>query len=425
MLKNPLEFFNRARSLGPLVRIQVGPTKAFLVNNHETLYDILIKTGKEFDKGVHFERAKPLLGNGILLSSGEFHKRQRRMMQPAFHHTMINSYVDVMRSSAVDIFDSWHDGQVVQMYDIFYELAVRIVIRTMFSTDMAEQDIADVYRYMPTVISGFEKRAAIPPVLVDLVPTRSSREFHTAVKELRTIGARIVADYRSRPEVTGTDLMSLLFTARDEGDQTMTDTQILEEFMTLLTAGSETTPSAMSWACYLLGQHPEIQEQVQAEIDEKVGGRDITASDIGGLDLTRRVVHESLRLYPPVWALSRRTAADVTLDGHEVAAKTLLFYSFYSIHRDGDVYSDPDEFQPERWKGEAGKKLPRTAFLPFGAGFRNCIGEAFAWAEIQCVLGTLLQRWTIQPVETDAVTPVAMGALVPGPLPMRLVRRAE
>jgi cytochrome P450 len=423
MFRNPLKFFRSVSEQGGLVRIWLGPKQAYVVSDHDMLYDILVRKAKKFEKGMQFDQARPLLGNGILLSEGEFHRRQRLLMQPAFHHTKISTYVETMRGSAADIFDNWRDGQVVTMYDMFYELAVRIVIKSLFSTEMVEQDTAEVYRSMPTVISGVERRAAIPPKLLDLLPTKASREFHSAIGRLYTMGTRIIADYRRRDNLADEDLMTLLFSSKAEGNPAMTDKQIHDEFMTLLTAGSETTPSAMSWTSYLLGRHPEVQRRVQEEIDTVVGDRDITPDDIAKLEYLRRVIHESLRLYPPVWALGRKCVADTELGGHMIPADTEVLYSIYAVHHDPKVYDNPEAFDPDRWLPERAKGIPRSAFMPFGAGARNCIGESFSWSEIAAVLGTMLQQWTVQPADGEPVRPIAMGALVPGPLPMKVVRR--
>lgn len=422
MWRNPLSFFQKASSRGPLVRMWLGPRMVYLVSDHEMLYDILVKKAKSFDKGMQFDRARPLLGNGILLSEGSFHRRQRRIMQPAFHHEVIGTYLRVMQDAADDLANSWEDGQVVKLYHLFYKLAVQIVIKAMFSTDMAEQDIAEVYRSMPIVISGVERRAAIPSAVLDFLPTRSSRDFHNAIRRLRAIGTRIVADYRSSEREPAEDLMTLLFTSKDEGNESMTDKQIHEEFMTLLTAGSETTPSAMSWTCYLLGQHPRIQDQVQAEVDEVCGDGRVTFDKLPKLEFTRRVVKESLRMYPPVWALGRRTVEEVEIGSHSLPPRTQVFYSIYAIHHNPLVYKNPEVFDPDRWERD---QIPRSAFSPFGAGVRNCIGEQFAWAEIQVVLARLMSQWSVRPVDDGLVPPVAMGALVPGPLPMQVSRRVK
>ncbi|HEX8866149.1 MAG TPA: cytochrome P450, partial [Lentzea sp.] len=196
--------------------------------------------------------------------------------------------------------------------------------------------------------------------------------------------------------------------------------QILNEFLTFLTAGSETTPSAMAWSCYLLARHPEIQEQVR----EEVAGLDLvaegTAQALQRLPLLQAVVKESLRLYPPVWFLGRRTLAPTTLGGYALPTGSQVFYSVYTIQRDPAIYDDPDEFKPQRWLG-GGTKYPRTAFLPFGAGVRNCIGEHFAWIETSIALVNVVQRYHLSLVPGQPVRPTTMGSLVPsGDLPMRL-----
>jgi cytochrome P450 len=423
--RNPLKFLRTVATHGDLVRVWLGPKEAYVVSSHEYLNELLVRQAKKFSKGVHYDRARLFLGNGILLSEGEVHRRNRLMLQPAFHHTKIDGYVDIMRDSATQVFDGWHDGQRVGMYGTFYELAIRVVMKAMFSTDMIEEHTAEVARSMPVVISGFEKRAAIPPEILDRLSPKGSREFHGAIARLFAVGHRIVADYRARETASATDdLMTLMLGARDGGDMAMTDQQIHDEFMTMLTAGSDTTSSAMSWVCYLLGRYPEVQERVRAEVDAVVGDRPIVGDDLADLAYTRRVIHEALRLYPPVWGLARKSVEDVEIGGHLIPANTQMLYSMYVIHHDPEVYPDPDRFDPDRWEGERGRRIPRTAFVPFGAGVRNCIGESFAWAEIQTIVGSLLQRWELRPVTDEPVRPITRGALVPGPLPMKVVRRA-
>jgi cytochrome P450 len=423
MWRNPLKFFNSVSEVGPLVKIQLGPMTAYLVSDHEMLNQILVRNAKQYQKGMQYDRVRGMLGNGILLSEGEFHRRQRLLMQPAFHHTQVANYMEVMRESATQVFDSWEDGQQVRMYEMFYELAVRIVIKTLFSTDLAENDIDEVYHCMPLVISGVERRVAIPPVLLDRIPTKASKQFHDAIARLAKVGRRIVTDLSSQPDRPDDDLMARLFAAREEGNMEMSDQQIYEEFMTMLTAGSETTPSAMSWTCYLLGEHPQVQRRLQTEVDEVLQGRPVTAEDLPKLEYTRRVITESLRMYPPVWALGRRTTEDTELGGHHIPKGTEVLYSIYAVQNDRKVYPKPRTFDPDRWLPEHRKDIPRTAFAPFGAGVRNCIGESFAWNEITAVIATLAAKWHVRPTRDEPVQPVAMGALVPGPLPMTVVRR--
>jgi cytochrome P450 len=160
-------------------------------------------------------------------------------------------------------------------------------------------------------------------------------------------------------------------------------------------------------------------------VDTVVGDRPVEAGDLRSLDYTRRVIQESLRLYPPVWALGRKCVQDTELGGHRIPAGSEVLYSIYAVHHDPKVYDNPEAFDPDRWLPERAKQVPRSAFMPFGAGVRNCIGESFSWFETQTVLATLLQRWSVQPVTGEPVKPIAMGALVPGELPMKVVRRGK
>jgi cyclooctatin synthase len=421
--QNPLKFFSAAARTAPLSRIKIGWKDACLVSNHELLYQILVPDAKKYDKGIQYERARAMLGNGVLLAEGDFHFRQRRLMQPMFNKPAVNDYINAMHTYSTAMVDSWADRDIVELYPEFYRLATQVVIDTLFSTKMSHQDVELVRRQMPIVIAGIEKRGALPPKLFDTIPTRENRAFYAAISDLRRLGDRLVDERlgMSRGSRSHTDLMDVLTETDDEVTRRDNDrAQILNEFLTFLTAGSETTPSAMAWSCYLLGRHPEIQEQVRDE----VAGFDSGSSDVTAilkLPLLQAVVKEALRLYPPVWALGRRTIQPAVLGGYALPTGTQVFYSVYSVQRDRDVYDSPNEFRPQRWIDDA-KKYPRTAFLPFGAGIRNCIGEHFAWIEISIAIVNILQRYELSLQPGQTVPPAAMGALVPGNLPMRLRR---
>ncbi|GAA3139750.1 cytochrome P450 [Planomonospora alba] len=421
--RDPLKFFNSAARVAPLSRIKIGWKDACLVSNHELLYQILVTDAKKYDKGIQYERARSMLGNGVLLAEGDFHLRQRRLMQPMFNKPSINDYIDAMHTYSTAMVDSWADRDVVELYPEFYRLATRVVIDTLFSTKMSDRDVELVREKMPIVISGIEKRGALPPRLFDTIPTPENRAFYSAISDLRALGDRLVTERldMEREHDARADLMDVLTRTDDEVARRDNDrAQILNEFLTFLTAGSETTPSAIAWSCYLLARHPQIQEEVRAEVADFDPGTNTVAA-VQGLPLLQAVVREALRLYPPVWALGRRTLQTTTLGGYELPPGTQVFYSVYAIQRDESVYDEPDEFRPHRWIDDA-KKYPRTAFLPFGAGIRNCIGEHFAWVEISIAIVNILKRYELSLQPGQQVPPAAMGALVPGNLPMRLRR---
>ncbi len=420
--RDPLKFFSAAARTAPLSRIKIGWQDACLVANHELLYQILVTDAKKYDKGIQYERARAMLGNGVLLAEGDFHFRQRRLMQPMFNKPSVNDYIDVMHTYSTAMVESWSGRDVVELYPEFYRLATRVVIDTLFSTKMTDQDVELVRAKMPIVIAGIEKRGALPPKLFDAIPTPENRAFYSAIADLRALGDRLVEDRlgTARPADAPADLMNVLTDTEDEVTRRDNDrAQILNEFLTYLTAGSETTPSAIAWSCYLLARHPRIQEDLRDE----VAGFDVEENKsvhaIQGLPLLQAVVKEALRLYPPVWALGRRTIQPTTLDGFDLPTGTQVFYSVYAIQRDANVYDDPDDFKPSRWL-DGGRKYPRTAFLPFGAGVRNCIGEHFAQIEIAIAIMNILQRYELSLQPGQQVPAAAMGALVPGPLPVRL-----
>lgn len=360
-----------------------------------------------------------MLGNGVLLAEGDLHLRQRRLMQPMFTKPSIDDYVGAMRRYSSDMVDSWPSDGVVELYPEFFGLATRVVIDALFSLRMTDSDVALVAEKMPIVIAGIEKRGALPPKLFDAIPTPENRAFYSSIAALRSLGDRLVAQRLRAGTGERADLMDVLTGTEDEVARRDNDhAQILNEFLTFLTAGSETTPSAIAWACYLLARHPEIQEEVRAEVRE-YDPMEATVAGIQQLSTLQAVIKEALRLYPPVWALGRRTLTTATLGGYELPPGTQVFYSVYSVQRDPAIYDDPDDFRPDRWL-DPGRKYPRTAFLPFGAGVRNCIGEHFAWIEISLALITVLRRFALALQPGQEVPAAAMGALVPGALPMQL-----
>lgn len=421
--RDPLLFFSQAATTADLSRIKIGWTDACLVSNHKLLYQMLVTDASHYDKGIQYERARAMLGNGVLLAEGDFHFRQRRLMQPMFNKPAINDYIDTMHRYSATMVDSWSGADTVELYPEFYRLATRVVIDTLFSTRMTDSDVELVREKMPVVIAGIEKRGALPPRLFDTIPTPENRRFYSAIADLRALGDRMV-DQRlgsDRGEDSVTDLMTVLTESGDERARRDNDrAQILNEFLTYLTAGSETTPSAMAWTCYLLAQHPDIQEELRDEVaafDIDTRGT-ASVQSLQQLTLLQAVIKESLRLYPPVWALGRRTIEPADLGGYHLPSGTQVFYSVYSVQRDAEVYDNPNDFDPKRWLGS--KKYPRTAYLPFGAGVRNCIGEHFALVEISIAIVNILHRYKLSLHPGQTVPAAAMGALVPGNLPMRL-----
>lgn len=423
---DPLGFIRSASGHGDIVRFRFGRADACLVNHPDLIRRILVDDVKSFDKGVEYEQVRPVFGNGITTSAGAFHLQQRRMIQPAFHKTALERYATTMRVETADMTAQWLDGQVIAVDRAFRLLALRIVTRTLFASEIGSAAVAEFERSFPLLLDTVGRRARSPLSPPDWLPTPRNRAFRTAHDRVWSHLRTAVAGYRRAGTDHG-DLLSVLLTARDEdSDGRMTDSQVMDEAMTMLVSGYETTSTTLSWTAHLLSTHPEVQERVRAELDELDGGGPVRAADLPRLPYLRRVITEALRMYPPAWLLTRRTNASVTLGGHRFPAGTRIFLSPYSLHRDAALYPDPDRFDPDRWSaGAAAKATMRGTFLPFGTGVRGCIGEGFAWTELMTAVGTIVSGWRLSPVPGRPVVPTIRMSLQPRTLSLRLTRRTD
>jgi pentalenene oxygenase len=418
LLRNPLTFLATARSLGDIVEIRIGPRPAYLVNSPDLIRRMLVADAKKYRKGVQFEKLRPTLGNGLVTAEGEEHLKHRRLVQPAFHHTRIAGYATVMRELAQEKAGSWSDGGEIRLDLELTELALRIVGKTLFRTELGGAVVDEVIRSMPVVLNGVTKRALSPTPLLEKLPTAENREFNRANRRLRAMVDRITAEYR-RSGVDHGDMVSMLLLARDEvTGEGLSDSQVRDEVITMLLAGTETTSTLLSWVFHVLAQRPDLEARLHAEVDEVLGEGPVSFAQIGQLGYTRRLITETLRLYPPAWLITRRTKESVSLGDRALPAGASMLFSPYTLHRDPAYYADPETFDPDRWLPERAAAVPRPAFVPFGAGNRQCIGEGFAWTEAIVVLATIARRWRMRPVPGAEVRVLPAATLRPSQLPM-------
>jgi cytochrome P450 len=418
LLRDPLTFVTAARPLGDVVKIRIGPQPAYLVNNPDLIRDIQVKEVKKYSKGVQYDKVRPTMGNGLTTAGGEEHLKHRRMVQPAFHHSRIAGYAMIMRELALPMTESWRDGDRIALDQELSQLALKIIGKTLFSTDLGNEVIDEVVRSMPIFLEGVAKRALAPTQLLEKLPTPENRRINEANRRLRDVLDRTIAEYR-RIGVDHGDMVSMLLLAHDEeSGEGFGDRQVRDEAITMLLAGHETTSTLLSWVFHVLGQRPDIEARVHAEVDEVLRDGPMTFELIGRLAYARRVIAETLRLYPPGWLVSRRTNEPVTLGGLALPAGASVLFSPYSLHRDPGLYADPDSFDPDRWLPERAKDIPRPAFIPFGVGNRVCIGEEFAWMEAIIVLATIASKWRMRPVPGVNVGMRAVLVLRPSELPM-------
>ena len=406
--RDPLAFLSRiARDYpGDVVRFRPGPRDVYLVKHPDLIKDVLVTRQHDFSKSRGLEWAKLFLGEGLLTSEGEFHTRQRRLAQPAFHRQRIGAYADDMVRRTSRAREGWSAGQVLDVDGEMMRLTLAVVSSSLFGTDVAAS--ADEVREDLASIIALFPRFSLPLFgLIQKLPLPSNVRFDRAVARLDALVYRLIAE-RQRDGGDHGDLLSMLLLARDEeGGGRMTDRQLRDEVITLLLAGHETTANALTWTWYLLSQNEEVDACWRDELRRVLGGRAPTFEDLPALPYTEMVLAESMRLFPPAWGMGRRALRDVTLGGFAVRKGAILALSPFIVHRDERFWPEPHRFDPGRFTAEAKAARPRFAYFPFGAGARSCIGEPFAWMEGVLLLATIGQRWRLRllpghPVELQA-----------------------
>lgn len=392
--RDPVRFLRRlARDHGDVVPFRLGPERLMLVNHPDLIRDVLVTNARCYHKGRGLEKAKRLLGEGLLTSEDDFHLRQRRLIQPAFHRQRIASYAETMTHCAARMRDEWRDGEARDMAEEMMQLTLAIVGKTLFNADVESESQA-VGAAMAEVLALFNLFMLPFAELFERLPLPPVRRFNEARARLDAIIYRLIAEHRARGEDQG-DLLSLLLSAQDEDGTAMTDAQIRDEAITIFLAGHETTANMLAWTWYALSQNPDAEAKFHAEIDA-------LPTDAPGLDelpqlsYTRRVLSESLRLYPPGWIVGRRAVADTSVGDSPVKKGTVLILAPTVTHVDPRWFLDPERFDPDRWTPEAEAARPKFAYFPFSGGPRICIGEQFAWTEGMILLATLGRKWKMR-----------------------------
>jgi cytochrome P450 len=405
MQRDPLVFLRYvAAEYGDIAHFRLGGFHAFLLSDPGDIEDILVTHHRRFTKGRALQRARRMLGNGLLTSEGEFHRRQRRLAQPAFHRPRVAAYGEVMTRFAIRFCERQRAGETIDIAREMNQLTLAIVGRTLFGADV-EPQAAEVREALTAALEMFDVSVSPLASLLERLPLPRMRRFWAALARLDRIVYGIIETRRREGGDRG-DLLSMLLLAHDEeGDGgSMTNQQLRDEAMTLFLAGHETTANALAWTWYLLAQHPAAEARLHAEVDALINGRVPTSEDVPKLIFTRMVLAESMRLYPPAWAIGRRAIEAHPVGGYVVAPGSLVLASQWVVHHDPRHYPDPDRFDPDRWLPEFQALRPRFSYFPFGGGPRVCIGEAFAWMEGILVLATIAQQWRFQLVPGHPVS---------------------
>ncbi|MGW2539550.1 cytochrome P450 [Kitasatospora sp. NPDC001574] len=415
----PLEFVSALPRHGDLVRIRLGPRVVHVVCHPELVNQVLIQH-RLFDKGGPvFDKLREVLGDGLSTCPAQAHLRQRRMMQPAFHHDRLNGYATLMAEEIAATTAGWQPGAEVDVPAAMYRIATAVTARCFFS-EPARAGSLPVHESMVTITKGIAKRIALPVPGIDRLPTPGNLRFRRAERDLRRITRLLIADYRARGTEQD-DLLSMMLAARDEDGSALTDDEIHDQVLTVLLGGMETTASLLAWAWYLIGSHPAVREELHAEVDRVLGGRAAAYQDLPALEVTGRIVQETLRLYPPGWVITRSTTAATELGGHPLPAGAIVLYSPMLLHQNAELFPNPAEFDPGRWR--VGRRGKDTSYIPFGAGTRRCIGDGFAAVEATLVLASVASAWQLDLLPGQQVRPAPAASLTPRPYTARLARR--
>ena len=424
-LRNPPAFLERAaRDCGDIARFRLVHQDAYLLNHPDWVKDVLVTNQANFTKSRMLERARVLLGDGLLTSEGDFHRRQRRLVQPAFHRDRLAGYAASIVDCAARSRNQWQSGAEFDVTQSMRRLSMAIVARTLFSADI-ESEADEISGALGQVLELFEALLMPFSQWLEKLPLPSVRRFERARDRLNQTIYRLIAERRASGRDTG-DLLSMLLLSQDEqGDsgepsRGLTDEQVRDEALTLLLAGHETTANALTWTWYLLSQNPDAEAKLHAELDAVLAGRLPGLDDLPRLRYTEGVFAEALRLYPPAWAIGRRAKQDFSVGEYKVPARSIVLMSPWVVHRDARWFSDPLKFAPERWKVRESESRPKFSYFPFGGGARVCMGERFAWMEGVLVIAAFAPRWRLRMASGQRVDTEARITLRPK-YPMRMI----
>lgn len=412
MRKDRLTFLLRVAQEGDVWGFHLGPIPVILFNKAEHVQSILVEHAYDFSKGRLIHQA--FGGNGLFVSEGEFHRRQRKLMAPVFQPRHIASYAETIVQYGERIQQEWQDGAVVDLNQQMIALTMSIIGKVLFDADVFNETdelgaaMAIGFEYTTRRLSSL----FMPPLSW---PTPRNLRTRKATQEVQDRMQRMI-DARRKSSTGRNDLLSILLQARDEDGKEMSDAQLMDECLTLLGAGHETTAAALAWTWCFLCQHSDVYQKVQHEVDSVLQGRTPTYDDLARLPYCLQVFKETMRLYPPAAAILREALHDIEIDGYLVPKGYSVFLSPYTLQRKPEYFPDPETFDPERFTPEREKQLPRYAYIPFGAGPRICIGNHFALMEGQLLIATLAQRvtFTLVPGQTIEPDPVHNLALRPG-----------
>ncbi|MEU0687348.1 cytochrome P450 [Streptomyces uncialis] len=421
LIRDRMEFMRTLSDHGELVEIRLGPWRVLVVTDAE-LTRVVLREHRTFDKGGPlYERARELSGNGLSNCSHREHLQQRRLVQPNFHRDRLRDHTEIISRESMAVIETWRDDRPIDVLSDMRLITTRITADTMFDRSLTSADAARIGRDVGTVVAGVLRRALVPPLLARL-PTPGNLRYHRAIHRLRHIIDASVAEPRMREGGDHESLLTTLLAASSadgHSDRVLSDQEVRDQVVTFILAGMSTTADALSWALHLVARHPRIQEALWTETANVLGGRAAGFEDLPRLSLTRYIILESLRLYPPFPLSTRLVTEETRLNRFTIPAGTTLAFCAYTLHHRADYFPDPENFAPTRWAGwEDPLRPPRIPFTAFGGGPRQCIGDRFALVQATITLANIASRWELHPTRRSP-HPAVDVALSPRGLRLR------
>ena len=409
---NPILLFQHlTEKYGDIAHYKIGWNHIVFLNHPDYIREVLVVQNDNFVKERTVRRSKMLLGEGMITAEGSQHRSQRQVAAPAFHRQRIPEYADVMAREAARMRDLWRDGQQRDIAIDMMHLTLNVVAETLFATDLRDEvhELADAIN---RIMGLYNFLVMLPAAewLVHIKPPGLAA-FVRARKRIDAVVHRMISAHRNRSSDGRSLLDSMIAAVPDNA--AASEKSLRDQVITIFLAGYETVANALSWTWYLLSQNPNAEKRMHDEIDRELQGRFPTYDDIPRLRYVEMVLAESMRLYPPAWAMGRQALSDFHLGDYFLPAKTTLLMSQFITHRDPRFFPDPLRFDPERFSPEARTRRTKFSYFPFGAGFRQCIGESFAWMEGVLVLATLAQKWKMRLVPGHKVEPEPLITLRP------------
>ncbi|HEX4004415.1 MAG TPA: cytochrome P450 [Candidatus Acidoferrales bacterium] len=413
---DPLGMMRRyAREYGDIVRFHVMGQERILLNHPDFIEQVLVVQQSKFHKSELTRRITGrMLGQGLLISEGDFWRRQRRLAQPAFHRARVNEYSTTMAEIAESHIAQWRDGEERNVSQDMMGLTLDIAVRTLFGTTLPGE--AEQVGHAMTFLMRYSlRRQRMPLRIPETWPTPNNRRARQELAFMDSLVYRIISERQASNGGSAHhhDLLALLMDAMDEDGSHMTTQQLRDETMTLFIAGHETTSQMLSWTWYALSQNPAMEERLYDELYEVLAGRAPGVADLQRLPYLQAVMNESLRLYPPAYILARMAIEPCQIGGYDIPLGSTILLAPWVTHRDPRFFDDAETYRPERWLDGLAQRLPAGAYFPFGDGPRRCIGQGFALMEAAIVIAMVAQKFRFRLVPGHEVVPEPLVTLRP------------